>query len=133
MTAAARTTEQRIDRIRRRLVNGQAGFDAGDVQALLVEYDRLTTDRNSLAEHVASLNVALAIWAGRDDSVPQPEVRSAATRAVGDIDAAMRELHRLRIELVTQVRRSDDATLARAKALLDCGLAASIGEGREAQ
>lgn len=70
-------------------------------------------DARQVAEHVAALNVALAIWAGRDDTVPQPEVRLAAADAVADIDAAVRELHRLRSELVGEIRRSDDAAAAR--------------------
>lgn len=75
-------------------------------------------DARPVADLVAALDVALAIWAGRDDTVPQPEVRLAAADAVVYIDAAMRELHWLRSGLLGEIRRSDDVAAARTDALL---------------
>jgi hypothetical protein len=73
------------------------------------------------------LGVALAQWAVRDDTKPQPEVRQAANVAVATIDDMLTALHRVRQQLVTEVRQSDDASLARADAML-----AEARERREA-
>ena len=65
------------------------------------------------------LGVALAQWATRDDMKAQPEIRRAANTAVESIDAMLRQLHAARAALVAEIRRSDDAAMARAEALLD--------------
>jgi len=65
------------------------------------------------------LGVALAQWATRDDMKAQPEIRRAANTAVESIDAMLRQLHAARAALVAGIRRSDDAAMARAEALLD--------------
>ncbi len=67
---------------------------------------------------LAALETALALWAGRDDTLPQPEVRRAASTAVGAIDALLRELHEVRRQLVSEIRVSDDAAAVRADALV---------------
>lgn len=76
-------------------------------------------DCAALREHVELLSVSLAWWADRDDSKAQPQVRQAANTAVESIDAALRTLHRMREQLVGQIRESDDASMRRAGELLN--------------
>jgi hypothetical protein len=71
-----------------------------------------------LADLTWVLDGALAEWAGRDDSRPQPEVRQAANVAVDAIDAMLRELYTARGQLVAEVRQSDAAAAARVDAML---------------
>lgn len=78
----------------------------------------------ALMEHVEELGAALALWDTRDDTKPQPEVRQAANTAVGEIDTLLRKLHHIRMHLVSEVRRSDDAGAARVDALLAADRAA---------
>jgi len=68
------------------------------------------------ARQLAALETALALWAGRDDSLPQPEIRRAASTACDAIDALL-ELHRIRQQLVSEVRVSDDVATVRTDAL----------------
>jgi hypothetical protein len=68
--------------------------------------------------HVGELETALALWATRDDTKAQPEVRQAANDAVDAVDGALRELHGIRALLAGEIRASDDAAVARAEALL---------------
>jgi hypothetical protein len=72
----------------------------------------------ALRGHLGELEAALALWATRDDAKAQPGVRQAANNAVGAIDGALRELHGLRSQLVSEVRAADDATMARTAELL---------------
>ncbi len=65
-----------------------------------------------------TLAAALDLWAARDDTRPQPEVRRAANTAMDQIDAMVRELYAMRSRLVTEMRASDDATAARVDAML---------------
>jgi hypothetical protein len=67
---------------------------------------------------VAVLADSLALWATRDDTKPQPEVRRAANTAGDAIDAMMHELYLARQRLGGEMRDSDDAAMARAAALL---------------
>ena len=71
-----------------------------------------------LAERAAVLAAALAAWAARDDTRPQPETRRAASNAMSQIDAMLRELHQLRARLTAEIRASDDGAAERADALL---------------
>ena len=64
------------------------------------------------------LAIALGQWEDRDDSKPQPEVRQAANKAMDEIDLMLRELHAMRARLIGEIRASDDASAARADALL---------------
>ena len=73
---------------------------------------------NALQSHVDRLDDALVLWEDRDDTKPQPGVRQAANVAVDSIDALLRELYRMRTELVGQIRISDDISAARVDALL---------------
>jgi hypothetical protein len=64
------------------------------------------------------LTVALATWAGRDDSKPQAEVRRAANTAMDAIDAMIAELHTMRRELTGEIRQADAAAADRVDAQL---------------
>jgi hypothetical protein len=72
-----------------------------------------------LEDPMGVLAVALAQWEGRDDSKPQPEVRRAANAAMDAIDGMLTDLYRIRQRLVGEIRESDQATEARADALLE--------------
>lgn len=74
-------------------------------------------DCANLREHVEMASVALARWAYRDES-KDPQVRRSANLAVESIDAALTALHRIRQELVGQIREYDDATAKRVDELL---------------
>jgi hypothetical protein len=67
------------------------------------------------------LSAALAQWAMRDDtkSEGQAVIRDAADTAMKTIDAMLRDLHTARVVLAAEIRRSDDAAMARTEALLD--------------
>ena len=71
-----------------------------------------------LGDLLGVLGVALAQWAARDDSKPEPEIRRAANTAMDSVDAMLAELHGLRADLIGQIRRSDDLAAERADALL---------------
>jgi hypothetical protein len=71
-----------------------------------------------LEEHAGVLGVALAQWAYRDDSKPQPEVRQAANTAMDEIDTMLARLHAARSALIGEIRASDDARAARVDAML---------------
>lgn len=72
----------------------------------------------SLDAMTGALGPALAAWATRDGTQPQPGVRQAANVAMAAIDDGLATLHRVRGQLVTEVRRFDDATMARVDAML---------------
>jgi hypothetical protein len=89
--------------------------------------DQIPEDRRAILDftvrlgdegHNGVLAVALAQWAARDDSKPDPEARQAANTAMDAVDATLRELHELRARLVSEIRTSDDAAAARADQLL---------------
>jgi len=88
-------------------------------------YDQITPERRTigdstsrLEDHNGVLGVALAQWAARDDTRPQPEVRQAANTAMDAVDSMLGELHQLRSRLVGEIRVSDDAAAARVDAML---------------
>jgi hypothetical protein len=64
------------------------------------------------------LDEFLTEWEGRDDTEAQPEVRRAASKAVDVIDVLLRDLSTIRGRLIGEIRTSDDASAARADALL---------------
>ena len=64
------------------------------------------------------LAVALAQWETRDDTKPQAEVRRAANTAMDAIDVMLATLHAMRSRLVGEIRSSNDASAARADAML---------------
>lgn len=67
---------------------------------------------------VESASVNLAVWAGRDGGHADASVRQAANDAMTGIDAALAELHKIRADLVGEMRRYDDETARRVDALL---------------
>lgn len=73
---------------------------------------------SALRGHLGELETALALWATRDDTKAQPDIRQAANDAIDAIDGALRELHAIRTELLGEVRESDDAATTRAEELL---------------
>ena len=92
---------------------------------MTLPYDQITPERRTigdstsrLEDHNGVLGVALAQWAARDDTRPQPEVRQAANTAMDATDAMLAELHQLRARLVGETRVSDDLAAARADELL---------------
>lgn len=74
--------------------------------------------RRNIGAQFDKLAVSLVKWDGRDNSVPQPEVRQAGSDAIAAIDAMSRDLYQLREQLVGQMRETDDAADARIDALL---------------
>jgi hypothetical protein len=75
-------------------------------------------DCAALRDQVELLSGALAQWAYREET-KVPGVRAAANMAVESIDGALRELHRIRQELVGQIREFDDETMRRSGDLLE--------------
>lgn len=73
---------------------------------------------SALRSHASQLGELLGAWQARDDSKPDAHARRTASGAVDAIDAAIRELHKIRQRLVSELRASDDATAARVDALL---------------
>jgi len=71
-----------------------------------------------LEDPMGVLAFALGQWEDRDDSKAQPEVRRAANTAMDEIDVMLRELHAMRSRLTSEIRASDDASAARADAML---------------
>jgi len=71
-----------------------------------------------LEDPTGVLAVALAQWEARPDGRPAPDARRAANTAMDSIDELLAALHGIRSRLVTEIRVSDDATAARADALL---------------
>lgn len=76
---------------------------------------------------VDHLHASLDRWSERDDTKAQPGVRQAANDAVTAIDAMLGQLHKIRAELVTEIRCADDATAAQVDAFL-AALRAERGE-----
>jgi hypothetical protein len=67
------------------------------------------------------LSAALEQWATRDDTKGEGQavIRDTADTAMETIDAMLRDLHAARAILTAEIRRSDDAAMARTEALLD--------------
>jgi len=74
---------------------------------------------SALRGHVDDLGAWLAIWSARDDGRPRAHARRCANDAIDAIDAALRGLHEVRQRLIGEIRASDDASAARADALLE--------------
>ncbi len=84
-----------------------------------VSADAYDPPLSALRGHVDDLGAWLAIWSARDDGRPDAHARRCANDAMDAIDAALRELHAVRQRLTDEIRASDDATAARADALLE--------------
>lgn len=78
--------------------------------------DPYDTPLSALRDRVDDLGVSLGIWCNRAE--PDAHARRAASAAVDTIDAAIGHLHAIRQLLLTEIRTSDEATAARADALL---------------
>jgi hypothetical protein len=72
-----------------------------------------------LHDEVGLLAVRLAQWSYRDTACDRAAAREAGGGAVDAIDVMLRELYRLREQLITEIRQSDDAAMARSAALLE--------------
>ena len=72
---------------------------------------------SALRGRVDDLGAWLAIWEGRTE--PDEHARRCASDAVDAIDAALRGLNQVRQRLIGDIRAADDATAARADALLE--------------
>jgi hypothetical protein len=104
-----------------------------------LSYHQIPEDRRTLGdftgrigEHNGVLGAALAQWTARDDTRGEPDVRRAASAAVGAIDAMLAELHALRARLLTEIRASDDAAAIRADKLLAGSADAATTAGGQA-
>lgn len=73
-------------------------------------------DVSAAAAAVESAAAWLTVWAGRTE--PDATARRAAASALAAIDDGLAELHKTRAALITSTRAADDATDARADALL---------------
>jgi hypothetical protein len=71
---------------------------------------------SALREHVENLATWLAVWEHRQE--PDAFARRCAADAVDAIDGALRDLYLIRGRLTAEIRQADDATAARADALL---------------
>ncbi len=71
---------------------------------------------SAIRGHVEDLAVWLGIWEARNE--PDAHARRCASDAVGAIDAMLRDLYEVRARLIGEIRAADDASAARADALL---------------
>jgi hypothetical protein len=81
-----------------------------------VSPDPFDADLSSLRNHVDNVGPWLAIWEHRAE--PDAHARRCANDTMDAIDGALAALHRIRAELVTQIRQADDEAAARVDALL---------------
>jgi len=71
---------------------------------------------SALRENTENLATWIAIWEARQEQ--DAFARRCASDAVDAIDGALRDLYLIRGQLAAEVRQADDATAARADALL---------------
>jgi hypothetical protein len=71
---------------------------------------------SALRNNVEDLAIRIAIWEGRRE--PDAHARRCASDAVDAIDGAIKELHQIRQQLISEVQQADRATAARVDALL---------------
>jgi hypothetical protein len=74
---------------------------------------------SALRSNVDDLATLIDIWEARRE--PDAQARRAASDAVDAVDAAIRELHQIRQQLISETRAADDAAAARADDLLRRG------------
>lgn len=74
-----------------------------------------------LEDPLGVLSVNVGWWESRDPtaSVPQPEVRSAANKAMDAIDEMLTALHAIRQRLTGEIRVHDDLAVRRSEELLE--------------
>ena len=71
---------------------------------------------SALRNNAEDLAIRIAIWEGRRE--PDAHARRCASDAVDAIDGAIKELHQIRQQLISEVQQADRATAARVDALL---------------
>jgi hypothetical protein len=71
-----------------------------------------------LEDPLGVLALALGQWETRDESKAQPEIRQAANTAMDTIDTMVAVLYAMRSRLTSEIRSADDASAARADAVL---------------
>ena len=76
-------------------------------------YDDAVT---AIRGHIQDLGAWLRIWVNRKE--PDARARRCASDAVDAIDSMLGHLYGVRAQLVSEIRRSDDASAGRADALL---------------
>ncbi len=86
---------------------------------------------SALRNHVEDLGAWLAIWLARKE--PDAHARRCASDAVDAIDSMLRDLHSVRQQLISEIRTADDATAARADALLARMREDEAGPGRRSR
>jgi hypothetical protein len=64
------------------------------------------------------LALYLAVWSARADDRLEAHARRCASDAVNTIDVIISELHGIRGRLIPEIRKSDDAAMAHADAVL---------------
>lgn len=70
-----------------------------------------------LRNRVDDLGTWLAVWEARSE--PDAHARRCASQAVDAIDSALRDLHSVRQQLITEIREADERADERADELLD--------------
>jgi hypothetical protein len=78
--------------------------------------DPFDADLSAARDAVDNIGAWLTIWSYRRE--PDAHARRCASDAIGAADTAIAALHRIRAQLVTQVRQADDRAAARAGELL---------------
>ncbi len=101
----------------------QAGLGRGTPELACAQADAiaavdgpLDADLSVLRDAAENIPLWVAIWQARRE--PDAHARRCAADAIGAADEALAAIHRIRAELVTQVRRADDQAAARADALV---------------
>ncbi len=72
---------------------------------------------SAIRHHVEDLGTWIGIWENRRE--PDAHARRCANDAMDAVDSMLKDLHDVRARLVAEIRASDDATAARADALLE--------------
>ncbi len=83
---------------------------------------------SALRSGVDDLGTWLAIWENRKE--PDAHARRCASDAVDALDAMLGHLYGVRAQLVSEIRKSDDATAAKVDALLARMREDEAGPGR---
>jgi hypothetical protein len=78
--------------------------------------DPYDADLSTVHDAADYLGVGLAIWTARRE--PDPAARRAAADTIGEIDAALAALYRVRARLITETRRADDEAAVRVDEML---------------
>jgi hypothetical protein len=88
----------------------------GAVVTVTTSQDAYDDALSAIRNHAEDLGGWLGIWENRSE--PDAHARRCANDAVDAIDAMLRDLYKVRQQLISEIRDSDDASAARADALL---------------